>query len=200
MITETVTTEEVIGMEVEIAPPETDTPVMGEERMTLRAEILGAAEEIVNPGALETTTANPGTDTMKEDLDQETEVPTMSETPQGMTQDQSETTPLRDPMTNPSLHTNLGTDTGKILTTGALKGMDEMKEIGHSAETEEVQEEMTDQVIGTSHLDNPPDTPEVEGIDLEEEVDLHQGMTEIAATPEVIGTEATQGRIGTAAA
>ena len=58
---------------------------------------------------------------------------------------------------------------------------------------------MTDQVIGTSHLDNPPDTQEVEGIDLEEEVDLHQGMTEIAATPEVIGTEATQGRTGTAA-
>ena len=28
---------------------------------------------------------------------------------------------------------------------------------------------MTDQVIGTSHLDNPPDTQEVEGIDLEEE-------------------------------
>ena len=191
--------EEMIGLEGETVPPETDILMIGEEERILRAEILVAAEEIVDPGALETTTANPGKDTMKEDLDQETEVPTMSGTPQGMTQDQSETTPLRDPMTDPSLHTNLGTDTGKILTTGALIGMDEMKEIGHSAETEEVQEEMTDQVTGTSHLDNPPDTPEVEGIDLEEEVDLHQGMTEIAATPEVIGTEATQGRTGTAA-
>ena len=53
--------------------------------------------------------------------------------------------------------------------------------------------------MGTSHLGSPPDTQEVEGIDLEEEADLHQGMTGNVATPEGIGTEATQGRIGTAA-
>ena len=58
---------------------------------------------------------------------------------------------------------------------------------------------MTEPVMGTSHLGSPLDTPEVEGIDLEEEADLHQGMTETAATPEEIGTEATQGRTGTAA-
>ena len=132
-----------IGLVGEIVPPETDILMIGEEERILRAEILVAAEEIVDPGALETTTANPGKDTMKEDLDQETEVPTMLETPQVMTQEQSETIPLKDPMIDPSLHTNLGTDTGKILTTGALTtgaliGMDEMKEIGHSAETEEV--------------------------------------------------------------
>ena len=191
-------TEEMIGLVGEIVPLETDILMIGEEERTLRAEILVVAEEIVDLGALEITTVNPGKDTLKEDLDQETKVPTMSEIPQVMIQEQTETIPLKDHMIDPSLHTGLGIETERILTeTIPLK--DHTTGVLITTGALIVQEEMTEPVMGTSHLGSPLDTPEVEGIDLEEEADLHQGMTETAATPEEIGTEATQGRTGTAA-
>merc|ERR1711867_427737 len=73
-----------------------------------------------------------------------------------------------------------------------------IKEIGHTAETEEILEDTANHLTGTGRLGDLLDILVKEETDLEKEANLHLEVTGITATLEVTGTSASPEVTGTA--